>query len=114
MVLDKTAWILIPHLIPFITFVEYSHYSHYADISHQGSENQSMLLKKVVLAQSCPTFWACQACLSMGFPSQEYWSGLPFPFPGDVPNAMIKLRSPEIQVDSSSTESPGKPVTQGP
>jgi len=57
MVLNKTAWILIPHLIPFITFVEYSHYSHYADISNQGSENQSMLLKKVVLAQSCPIFW---------------------------------------------------------
>ena len=49
MVLDKTAWILIPPLIPIIAFVEYSHYSHYADISKQGSENQSMLLKKVLL-----------------------------------------------------------------
>ena len=67
-------------------------------------------------AQFFGTPWtgACQAPLSMGFPSQEYWSGLPFPSPGDIPNAMIKLRSPELQVDSLSTESPGKPVTQGP
>ena len=37
----------------------------------------------------------------MGFPSQEYWSGLPFPFPGNLPNLGIELRSPAFQVDSS-------------
>ena len=38
------------------------------------------------------TLWtvACQASLSMGFPSQEYWSGLPFPPPGDLPNPGVK------------------------
>ena len=37
---------------------------------------------------------ACQAPLSMGFPRQEYWSGLPFPSPGDLPNPKIKPKSP--------------------
>ena len=50
-----------------------------------------------VRAQSCATAtpWtvAPQAPLSMGFPRQEYWSGLPFPPPGDLPNPGIKLRS---------------------
>ena len=43
---------------------------------------------------------AHQAPLSMGFFWQEYWSGLPFPFPGDLPNPGIKHRSPAFQVDS--------------
>ena len=41
--------------------------------------------------------------MSMGFPRQEYWSGLPFPTPGDLPDPGIKpasLVSPELQVDS--------------
>ena len=54
---------------------------------------------------SCPTLvtpWtvACQAPLSMGFPSQEYWSGLPFPSPGDLPNLGIEPASSEFQVGS--------------
>ena len=37
---------------------------------------------------------ACQAPLSMGFPRQEYWSGLPFPPPGDLPDPGIEPKSP--------------------
>ena len=37
----------------------------------------------------------------MGFPRQEYWSGLPFPSPGDLPDPRVKLASPAWQVDSS-------------
>ena len=37
---------------------------------------------------------ACQAPLSVGFPRQEYWSRLPFPSPGDLPNPGIKPKSP--------------------
>ena len=53
---------------------------------------------KVLAAQSCPTFcdsWtvAHQAPLSMEFSRQEYWSGLPFSFPGDLPNLEIKNTS---------------------
>ena len=42
----------------------------------------------------------CQASLSMGFPRQEYWNGLPFPSPGDLPDPRIKPASPAWQVDS--------------
>ena len=51
----------------------------------------------------------CQAPLSRGFSREEYWSGLPCPPPGDLPNPGIKPRSPILQVDSLSFEPPGKP-----
>ena len=59
------------------------------------------------------TLWtvAGQAPLSMGFSRQEYWSGLPFPSPGDLPNLGIKLESPALQADSIPSEPPGKPYT---
>ena len=51
--------------------------------------------------QSCPTLQtfrtvACQATLSVGFFSQEYWSGLPFPSPGNLPNPGTEPASPEL------------------
>ena len=52
---------------------------------------------------------ACQASPPMGFSKQEYWSGLPFPSPGDLPNPGIKPKFPELQVDSLPSEPPGKP-----
>ena len=62
-----------------------------------------------LVAKSCPTLappWtvACQAPLSMGFSRQEYWSGLPFPSPGDLPNPGIELGSPAPQADTLPTE----------
>ena len=47
--------------------------------------------------------------MSMGFSRQEYWSGLPFPYPGDLPDPETETRSPALQVDSLPTELPGKP-----
>ena len=44
----------------------------------------------------------------MEFSRQEYWSGLPFPSPGDLPNPGIEPRSPTLQVDSLLSEPPGK------
>ena len=58
------------------------------------------------------THVALQAPLSMGFPRQEYWDGLLFPSPGDLPNPGVKPaspRSPALQANSSQTKSPGKP-----
>ena len=55
---------------------------------------------------------ACQVLLSMGFSRQEYWSGLPFPSPGDLPNPEIEPGSPALQVDSLPSEPPGKPQTK--
>ena len=49
-----------------------------------------------------------QAPLSMGFCRPEYWSGLPFPPPGDLPDPGIKPRSLALQVDSLPSEPPGK------
>ena len=51
----------------------------------------------------------CQAPLSMEFSRQEYWSGLPFPSPGDLPNPGIKSRFPALQDYSLPYEPPGKP-----
>ena len=52
------------------------------------------------------TPWTIQ---SMEFSRPEYWSGQPFPSPGDLPNLGIKPRSPELQVDSLPVEPQGKP-----
>ena len=52
---------------------------------------------------------AYQAPLSIGFSRQEYWSGLPFPSSGDLPNPGIEPRSPESQADSLLSEPTGKP-----
>ena len=46
---------------------------------------------------------------TMEFSRPKYWSGWPFPSPGDLPNPGIESRSPELQVDSLPSESPGKP-----
>ena len=61
------------------------------------------------------TLWtvAHQVLLSMGFPRQEYWSGLQFPAPGDLPNLGIELESPVSPALAGGffiTESPGKPT----
>ena len=45
----------------------------------------------------------------MGFSSQEYWSGLPFPSPGDLPDPGIEPWSPTFQADALPSEPPGKP-----
>ena len=52
---------------------------------------------------------AHQAPQSMGFSRQEYWSGLPFLSPEDLPNSGIKPRSPALQADSLANELRGKP-----
>ena len=45
---------------------------------------------------------------SMGFSRQEYWSGLPFPSPGDLPDPRVEPRSPALQADTLTSEPPGK------
>ena len=71
-----------------------------------------------LVAKSCPTLatsWtvACQAPLSMGFPRQDYWSGLPFPSPGDLPNPWTELWSPALQADSLPTKLPENSLQRG-
>ena len=72
-------------------------------------------MKVKVKSLSCVRLFATpwtvahQAPLSMGFSGQEYWSGVPFPSPGDLPNLGIKPRSPTLQADALISEPPGKP-----
>ena len=68
----------------------------------------------MLVTPSCLTLcdlWpvAHQAPLSMGFSSQDYWSGLPFPSPGDLPYPGVELGFPPLQADSLPSESSGKP-----
>ena len=68
------------------------------------------LVAKSCLPLMTPWTKACQAPLSMGFPRQEYWSGLPFPPPGDVPNWPRDQTHISCTVDRLfTTEPPGKP-----
>ena len=93
----------------------------------------SFLVKRMLLQQNFNTYIKCacvhalscvqifatpwtvayQASPSMGFSGQEYWSGLPFPSPGDLPNPGIKPWSPAWQADALSSEPPGNsPIPQ--
>ena len=56
-----------------------------------------------------PRTVALQAPLSMGFSRQGYWSGLPFPPPGDLPDSGIELTSPPLAGGFFTTDPPGKP-----
>ena len=55
-------------------------------------------------AQSCPTLCDPMGCSPPGFSRQEYWSGLPFPSPGDLPNPGIEPGSPALKADTLTSE----------
>ena len=65
-----------------------------------------------IVPDSFVTQWtaARQAPLSMGFPWQEYWNGLPFPCPGYLPKPEIKTASPSLVGRFFTTVLPGKPI----
>ena len=81
-------------------------------ISRQESRKMLGMYLVAWLCLTLATPWtaAHQAPLSMGFSRQEYWSGLPFPSPGDLPNPGNERSSPALQADSVPTEplGPGK------
>ena len=66
-------------------------------------------MKSLSRVQLFATPWtvALQAPPSMGFSRQEYWNGLPFPSPGDLPDPGIEPRSPALQADALTSEPPG-------
>ena len=61
------------------------------------------LVAKLGSTLASPWTVACQVSLTMEFSRQEYWSGLPFPSPGDLPDLGIEPRSPALQADSLPT-----------
>ena len=78
---------------------------------HKGC--QLTMLKSLNRVRLFATLWtvvhqAHQAPQSMGFSRQEYWSGLPFPSPGDLPDPGIEPRSPALKADALTSEPPGK------
>ena len=67
-----------------------------------------------LVTESCPTLvspWtvALQALVSMGLPRQGYWSGLPVPFPGYLPDTGMEPGSPALKAGSLPAEPPGRP-----
>ena len=81
-------------------------------LSYQGSHSvQFSSVQSLSRVRLCATPWtvAHQVPLSMGFSRQEYWSGVPFPFPGDLPDPGIEPGSPPLQADSLPSEPLGKP-----
>ena len=75
--------------------------------SHWSSE--PVKLPNHVQLFATPWTIASQAPPSMEFSRQAYWSGLPFPSPGDLPHPGIEPRSPTLQADALLSEPPGKP-----
>ena len=98
-------------------FNKYSfyHYSHSPSLVLLSGQGDRLLMLLVLLSRFSrvrlcdPMDCSPQAPLSMEFSRQEYWNGLPWPPPGDLPNPGIKPRSPALQVDSLLSEPPGKP-----
>ena len=84
----------------------------------RGSQSQTWLKWQKVKVKSLSSVWlfatpwtvAYQAPPSMGFSRQEYWSGLPFPSPGDLPDPGIEPGSPTSRADVLTSEPPGKPL----
>ena len=68
-----------------------------------------LVAKSVSDSFATPCVLTCQVPLSMGFPRQEYWSGLSFPSPGDLPDPAIKPIYPALPSGFFATEPPGKP-----
>ena len=69
-------------------------------------------VKSLSPVRLCATPWtaAYQGPPSMRFSRQEYWSGLPFPSPGNLPDPGIEPRSPALEADALTSEPPGKPL----
>ena len=72
----------------------------------------TLLFSQLSHVQLFVTPWtvACQAPLSIGFSRQEYWSGLPFPYPRDLPNSRIEPASLVWQMDSLPLSHLGHPI----
>ena len=87
------------------------------EVPRVETEVKLCVLSRSVVSGCSATPWtvAHQAPLSMGFSQQEYWSGLPCPPPGGLPNAGIQPVPPALQADSlplSQLGSPNKAVSE--
>ena len=93
--------LLLPSIKELTTFLLATHIKHL----------KALKVKSLSCVQLFATPWtiAYQGPLSTGFSRQEYWSGLQFPSPGNLPNQGIEPGSPSFQADALPSEPPGKP-----
>ena len=77
--------------------------------AHKCIKSVCLLSHAVMSDSAIPWTVARQAPLAMGFSRQEYWSGLPFPPPGDLPDPGIEPACPAVSGRFFTTETPGKP-----
>ena len=100
-------------------FVVLSHHINYLPTNISWAPIMFQICECVLSHFSCVwlsvTLWTvvCQTPLSMGFSRQAYWSELPCPPLGDLPNPEIEPRSPALQVGSLPSQPPGKPKNTG-
>ena len=82
---------------------------HITNIQRRKYESLPMKVKSLSHVRLFATPWtvAYQASPSMGFSREEYWSGLSFPSPGDLPNPGIEPGSPALEADALTSEPPG-------
>ena len=84
--------------------------THVEKLFEKNFKKVKVKVKSLSPVQLFATPWTVgyQAPPSMGFSRQEYWSGLPFLSPGDLPNPGIEPGSPSFQADALTSEPPGK------
>ena len=82
---------------------------HITNIQRRKYESLSMKVKSLSHVRLFATPWtvAYQASPSLGFSREEYWSGLPFPSPGDLPDPGIEPGPPALEADALTSEPPG-------
>ena len=102
-------------MVPSFKLLHYTNYPVFFKLAVFVCERVKAPLS-CLIAKLCPTLChpmdctACQTLLSMVFPRQEYWSGLLFPFPGDLPSPGIEPGSPALQADSLPLSHQGSPI----
>ena len=106
--MDRGTWWAIAHGVT----KSQTHLSDFHTHTYFTEQGLISLKSESEVAQSCPTLcnpWtvAHQAPPSMGFSGQEYWRGLPFLSPGDLPDPGIEPRSPTLQADALTSVPPG-------
>ena len=99
-------------LLSSFTFIKRLFSSSLSAIRVVSSVYLKVKVKSLSRVRLFATPWtvAYQAPLPMGFSRQEYWSGLPFPSPGDLPDPGIEPGSSAFQADALTSEPPGKPL----
>ena len=104
---DWVEWTELVFFFRFFTIIGYYKILSIVPCATQYTHAQ---LPSPVWVFVTPWTVACQAPLSMGFPRQEYWSGLPFPSLGDLSNPGIEPTSPVLTGRFFTSKPPGKPI----